>query len=100
MFTIHQKCGFSFGIVSLSVSNCPSLKVTQQGKFINAEFNWGRWNGDDAKQLEEALLGVISRLSRWWCSPLVYLILISSRWAFDFRQIHWPQCVLSYGAIL
>ncbi|KAF8273497.1 hypothetical protein EI94DRAFT_1826225 [Lactarius quietus] len=44
MFTIHQK-------------------LTQQGKFINAEFNWGRWNGDDARQLEEPLLCVISRLN-------------------------------------
>jgi hypothetical protein len=44
MFTIHQK-------------------LTQMGKFINAEFSWGRWNGDDARQLEEPLLGVISRLN-------------------------------------
>lgn len=68
MFTIHQKCAFSSGSVSLSVSNHPSPKVTQMGKFINAEFSWGRWNGDDARQLEEPLLGVISRLSGWWCS--------------------------------
>lgn len=44
MFTIHQN-------------------LTQQGKFINAEFSWGRWNGDDARQLEEPLLGVISPLN-------------------------------------
>jgi hypothetical protein len=65
MFTIHQKCGFCSGAVSLSVSDRPSLKVTQQGKFINAEFSWGRWNGDDARQLEEPLLSVITRLSGW-----------------------------------
>jgi hypothetical protein len=71
MFTIHQKCAFFPGSVSLSVSDHPSLKVTQMGKFINAEFSWGRWNGDDARQLEEPLLGVISRLSGWWSpSPL------------------------------
>jgi hypothetical protein len=39
-------------------------KVTQQGKFINAEFSWGRWNGDDARQLEEPLLAVILRMSK------------------------------------
>ena len=72
MFTIHQKCGFLAGNVSLSVSNRPSLKVTQQGKFINAEFSWGRWNGDDARQLEEPLLGVISRLSERWYSSLCF----------------------------
>ncbi|KAH9050166.1 hypothetical protein EDB84DRAFT_1623276 [Lactarius hengduanensis] len=44
MFTIHQG-------------------LTQQGKFINAEFSWGLWNGDDARKLEEPLLGVISRLN-------------------------------------
>ncbi|KAI9441300.1 hypothetical protein H4582DRAFT_1367483 [Lactarius indigo] len=44
MFTIHRR-------------------LTQQGKFINAEFSWGRWNGDDARKLEEPLLGVISRLN-------------------------------------
>ena len=70
MFTIHQKCGFFSGGVPLSVSDRPSLKVTQQGKFINAEFSRGRWNGDDAKQLEEPLLRVITRLSGWWCSSL------------------------------
>lgn len=72
MFTIHQKCGFFSGGVSLSVSDRPSIKVTQQGKFINAEFSWGRWNGDDARQLEEPLLSVITRLSRWWCSSLCF----------------------------
>lgn len=70
MFTIHQKCAFFSGGVPLSVSDCPSLKVTQQGKFINAEFSWGRWNGDDARQLEEPLLRVITRLSGWWCPSL------------------------------
>ncbi|KAI9465778.1 hypothetical protein BJY52DRAFT_1376562 [Lactarius psammicola] len=49
--------------ISLSVSDHSSHKVTQQGKFINAEFSWGRWNGDDARKLEEPLLGVISRLN-------------------------------------
>lgn len=37
--------------------------LTQLGKFLNAEFSWGRWNGDDARQLEEPLLMVISRLN-------------------------------------
>ncbi|KAI0002456.1 hypothetical protein BJV74DRAFT_815934 [Russula compacta] len=44
MFTIHQG-------------------LTLQGRFINAEFSWGRWNGDDARQLEEPLFIVISRMS-------------------------------------
>ncbi|KAI0300497.1 hypothetical protein B0F90DRAFT_1723438 [Multifurca ochricompacta] len=35
--------------------------LTFQGKFINAEFSWGRWNGDDARRLEGPLLSVISR---------------------------------------
>ncbi len=72
MFTIHQRRAFFSGSVSLSVSDHPSPEVTQQGKFINAEFSWGRWNGDDARQLEEPLLGVISRLSRWWCLSLCF----------------------------
>jgi hypothetical protein len=46
-------------------------QVTQLGKFLNAEFSWGRWNGDDARQLEEPLLMVISRLSMWYISPFV-----------------------------
>ncbi|KAI9512000.1 hypothetical protein F5148DRAFT_157072 [Russula earlei] len=37
--------------------------LTLQAKFINAEFSWGRWNGDDAKKLQEPLLGVISRIN-------------------------------------
>ncbi|KAI0266395.1 hypothetical protein BC834DRAFT_969434 [Gloeopeniophorella convolvens] len=37
--------------------------LNSQGKFINAEFSWGRWNGDDAKQLEEPLMIVISRMN-------------------------------------
>jgi hypothetical protein len=37
--------------------------VTQLGKFVNAEFSWGRWNGDDARQLEEPLLMTISRMN-------------------------------------
>jgi hypothetical protein len=40
-------------------------EVTQLGKFVNAEFSWGRWNGDDARQLEEPLLMIISRMSGW-----------------------------------
>jgi hypothetical protein len=72
MFTIHQKRGFFSGCVSLSASDRSSLKVTQQGKFINAEFSWGRWNGDDARQLEEPLLSVITRLSGWWYSFLYF----------------------------
>lgn len=46
-------------------------QVTQLGKFLNAEFSWGRWNGDDATQLEQPLLMVISRLSMWYISPFV-----------------------------
>jgi Putative ER transporter, 6TM, N-terminal len=63
MFTIHQGC-------TLCNLCCPQMsltmvhKVTLQGKFINAEFSWGRWNGDDARQLEEPLLSVIFRMSR------------------------------------
>ena len=34
-----------------------------QGKFINAEFSCGRWNGDDAKQLGEPLRVVLFRMS-------------------------------------
>jgi len=45
--------------------------VTQLGKFLNAEFSWGRWNGDDARQLEEPLLMVISRLSMSYISSIV-----------------------------
>ena len=45
--------------------------MTQLGKFLNAEFSWGRWNGDDARQLEEPLLMVISRLSMWYVSQFV-----------------------------
>ena len=37
--------------------------MTQLGKFLGAEFSWGRWNGEDARQLEAPLLTVISRLS-------------------------------------
>jgi len=44
--------------------------VAQLGKFINAEFSWGRWNSDDARQLEEPLLAVLSRMSQWYLSPL------------------------------
>ncbi|KAI0292715.1 hypothetical protein BC826DRAFT_1092011 [Russula brevipes] len=40
MFTIHQG-------------------LTQQGKFINAEFSWGRWNGGDARRLEEPLSSLL-----------------------------------------
>jgi hypothetical protein len=49
-------------------------KVTLQGKFINAEFSWGRWNGDDARQLEEPLLSVIFRMSKWFNTPLYYKV--------------------------
>ena len=45
--------------------------MTQLGKFLDAEFSWGRWNGDDARQLEEPLLMVISRLSMWYVFPPV-----------------------------
>jgi hypothetical protein len=38
------------------------------GAFLNAEFSWGRWNGDDARQLQEPLLTVISRFSMWYIS--------------------------------
>ncbi|CCM03466.1 uncharacterized protein FIBRA_05599 [Fibroporia radiculosa] len=35
--------------------------------FINLEFSWGKWNGDDLKALEEPLSVVVSRLSSLQC---------------------------------
>ena len=64
MFTIHQGRTFFVDYVSLIKLNRGPSKVTQQGKFINAEFSWGRWNGDDARQLEEPLFVIISRMSK------------------------------------
>jgi hypothetical protein len=41
------------------------------GKFINAEFSWGRWSGDDARKLEEPLFHVMFRMSRWFYSTFL-----------------------------
>lgn len=30
--------------------------------FLNLEFSWGKWNGDDIKELEKPLAGVVSRI--------------------------------------
>jgi len=61
-------------VLSMKLSH-GSYKVTLQGKFINAEFSWGRWNGDDARRLQEPLFSVISRISKW-CSTFLSQILI------------------------
>ncbi|EIN05213.1 hypothetical protein PUNSTDRAFT_107508 [Punctularia strigosozonata HHB-11173 SS5] len=31
--------------------------------FINLEFSWGKWNGDDILELEQSLLGIITRIA-------------------------------------
>jgi len=31
--------------------------------FINLEFSWGRWNGDDIRSLEEPLMALVTRVS-------------------------------------
>lgn len=38
-------------------------QLATQSKFLGAEFSWGRWNGEDAKGLEEPLLAVSSRIN-------------------------------------
>lgn len=68
------------------------LQVTQLGKFLNAEFSWGRWNGDDARQLEEPLLMVVSRLSMSFIFPLVPDSHFF-RWPPEFREVPWPQLI-------
>ncbi|KAI0055431.1 hypothetical protein BV25DRAFT_1833168 [Artomyces pyxidatus] len=37
--------------------------LTLQSKFINLEFSFGKWNGDDALTLEKPLMGIISRIN-------------------------------------
>ena len=37
--------------------------VETKGTFINGEFSWGRWNGDDVKALEEPLKILQARIS-------------------------------------
>ncbi|KAH8103409.1 hypothetical protein BXZ70DRAFT_728472 [Cristinia sonorae] len=36
-------------------------KLTATSKFINLEFSWGKWSGEDVVNLEAPLLGVVSR---------------------------------------
>ena len=72
MFTIHQGRTFMSNYVTSIQRNRVPFQVTQQGKFVNAEFSWGRWNGDDARKLEEPLLTVISRMSGWYISFLCH----------------------------
>jgi len=67
MFTIHQgrtSLLTYMSYASLIEPNRGPSEVVLQGKFINAEFSRGRWNGDDAKRLEEPLFSVISRMSK------------------------------------
>lgn len=37
------------------------FEVASNSKFLNLEFSWGKWSGDDVKALEEPLLGVVTR---------------------------------------
>lgn len=37
------------------------ISVIATSKFINLEFSWGKWSGEDVKNLEPALLGLVSR---------------------------------------
>ncbi|CAL1710858.1 unnamed protein product [Somion occarium] len=37
-------------------------RMTGSSKFVTLEFSYGKWNGDDVKELEEPLLAVISRI--------------------------------------
>ncbi|KAA1472661.1 hypothetical protein DENSPDRAFT_872334 [Dentipellis sp. KUC8613] len=36
---------------------------SQQTKFLNGEFSYGRWNGQDVKELEVPLIAVVSRIN-------------------------------------
>ena len=37
--------------------------VAPKSDLINAEFSYGRWNGDDAKSLEEPVRILVARMS-------------------------------------
>ena len=58
----QQQCEFK---ASISYQRYAHISiVATQSKFLGAEFSWGRWNGEDAKGLEEPLLAVSSRISQ------------------------------------
>ncbi|THH07358.1 hypothetical protein EW145_g3442 [Phellinidium pouzarii] len=46
------------------LSNVQALQ--QKGGLINVEFSWGRWNGDDARGLEDPLRVLVARLSEFY----------------------------------
>lgn len=100
MFTIHQgRTFFNIDLCYQMWLNHGSSKVTLQGKFINAEFSWGRWNGDDARRLQEPLFSVISRISKWCSTPFI-TDSYSSRWPNELRQICRSQRIQSHCARL
>jgi hypothetical protein len=41
-----------------------STIVMAKSGFINLEFNWGRWNGDDVRSLEEPLVALVVRVGK------------------------------------
>ena len=38
--------------------------VMAKSGFINLEFSWGRWNGDDVRSLEEPLMALVTRAGK------------------------------------
>ncbi|KAH8119852.1 hypothetical protein DFH11DRAFT_1754336 [Phellopilus nigrolimitatus] len=44
-------------------------ELEQKSGLINAEFSWGRWNGNDAKGLEEPLRILIARMGSFYSFP-------------------------------
>jgi len=40
-------------------------QVMAKSVFINLEFSWGRWNGDDVRSLEAPLMALVTRVGKY-----------------------------------
>ncbi|KAI5117073.1 hypothetical protein M0805_007950 [Coniferiporia weirii] len=43
--------------------------LEQKGGLINVEFSWGRWNGNDARALEDPLRVLVARMGEFYSFP-------------------------------
>lgn len=52
---------------------------------INLEFSYGRWNGDDVRELEEPMLGLVTRVGTYQSVPVNAAPNNSSSWYAELR---------------
>lgn len=57
-FLVGAKTGIFFRLTLV-------VAVMAKSGFINLEFSWGKWNGDDIRALEEPLLALAIRVCEW-----------------------------------